>query len=282
MMGVVSRSGGLLPGWVTSVPRRSVGAGRVCTLPKAFPKQLPEDLIRVYRDSDALMTQVGGGLRYLAVVPEPRLAMGERTRPDPLARPSAAASLMHCARPISGSSCSTRPPTWSGVLGFITLTAPMAKSLLVELRRDANAGLLGYREPRFRTSLPTHRRCSCPRKTGRPARGEAPRTPKAAQVKPGRLRHNTAIAVLICSGGTAHICARPADRRRTPVLLGVCPGICHPLLMAGSKHDACGLHETARPLLRSAFRWTGVRRWSAPATTTNSRGEPCPPTPSCC
>ena len=105
MMRVVSRSGGLLPGWVTSVPRRSVGAGRVCTLPKALPKQLPEDVIRVYRDSDALMTQVGEGLRYLAVVPEPRLAMGERTRPGPLARPSAAASLMHFARPMSGSNC---------------------------------------------------------------------------------------------------------------------------------------------------------------------------------
>src|SRR6188472_3508448 len=35
-----------------------VGAGRMCTMPKAFPKEFREDVIRVYRDSDASMAQV--------------------------------------------------------------------------------------------------------------------------------------------------------------------------------------------------------------------------------
>src|SRR3954451_11194288 len=35
-----------------------VGAGRMCTMPKAFPKEFREDVIRVYRDSDASVAQV--------------------------------------------------------------------------------------------------------------------------------------------------------------------------------------------------------------------------------
>src|SRR5690349_11552690 len=35
-----------------------VGAGRMCTVPKPFPKEFREDVIRVYRDSDASMAQV--------------------------------------------------------------------------------------------------------------------------------------------------------------------------------------------------------------------------------
>jgi transposase-like protein len=35
-----------------------VGAGTMCIMPKAFPKEFREDVIRVYRDSDASMAQV--------------------------------------------------------------------------------------------------------------------------------------------------------------------------------------------------------------------------------
>src|SRR5690606_4400015 len=35
-----------------------VGAGRMCIMPKAFPKEFREDVIRVYRESDASMAQV--------------------------------------------------------------------------------------------------------------------------------------------------------------------------------------------------------------------------------
>src|SRR6188508_2565279 len=35
-----------------------VGAGRMCTVPKPFPKEFREDVIRVYRDSDVSMAQV--------------------------------------------------------------------------------------------------------------------------------------------------------------------------------------------------------------------------------
>ena len=40
------------------------------------------------------------------------------------------------------------------------------------------------------------------------------------------------------SGGTAQICARPVDRRHSPVALDVCPGMCHPFLMVGWNHVA--------------------------------------------
>jgi hypothetical protein len=52
----------------------------------------------------------------------------------------------------------------------------------------------------------------------------------------------------ICSGGTAQICARPMGRRHSPAVLGVCPGICHPLLMARSKHK----HRTRSPVPSAA------------------------------
>ena len=35
-----------------------VGAGRMFAMPKAFPKQFREDVIWVYRDSDASLSQV--------------------------------------------------------------------------------------------------------------------------------------------------------------------------------------------------------------------------------
>jgi transposase-like protein len=35
-----------------------VGAGRMCTVPKPFPKEFRQDVIGVYRDSDASMAQV--------------------------------------------------------------------------------------------------------------------------------------------------------------------------------------------------------------------------------
>ena len=39
-----------------------------------------------------------------------------------------------------------------------------------------------------------------------------------------------------CSGGTAQICARPVNRRHSPAA-HACQGICHPLVMPGSKHE---------------------------------------------
>src|SRR5690606_1294977 len=35
-----------------------VGAGRMCTMPKAFPKEFREDVIRVFRESDSSIAQV--------------------------------------------------------------------------------------------------------------------------------------------------------------------------------------------------------------------------------
>lgn len=38
--------------------RRCVGAGRMFTMPKAFPKEFREDVIRVYKDPDSSVAQV--------------------------------------------------------------------------------------------------------------------------------------------------------------------------------------------------------------------------------
>jgi transposase-like protein len=35
-----------------------VGAGRMCTVPKAFPREFREDVIRVYKSSDSSVAQV--------------------------------------------------------------------------------------------------------------------------------------------------------------------------------------------------------------------------------
>lgn len=40
-----------------------VGAGKVCTMPKAFPREFREDVIRVYRDSDSSVAQVAKDFR---------------------------------------------------------------------------------------------------------------------------------------------------------------------------------------------------------------------------
>jgi hypothetical protein len=49
---------GLLRGGDIQSTSMCVGAGRVCTMPKAFPKELGGDAIRVQRDSDSAIAQV--------------------------------------------------------------------------------------------------------------------------------------------------------------------------------------------------------------------------------
>ncbi len=53
-----------------------------------------------------------------------------------------------------------------------------------------------------------------------------------------------------CSGGTAQICARSVARRHSPAAQGVCQGICHPLLIAGSNHGWDAFALTDRGALR--------------------------------
>ena len=63
-------------------------------MPKAFPKEFREDVIRVYRDSDASMAQVAKDFGDLAVVPEAvarRSTSGDRSSPSRL-RPGASES----------------------------------------------------------------------------------------------------------------------------------------------------------------------------------------------
>jgi transposase len=50
------------------------------TMPKAFPNEFREDVIRAFRDSDASMAQVAKGLRDLAVVPEAVVDHDDRNR----------------------------------------------------------------------------------------------------------------------------------------------------------------------------------------------------------
>ena len=77
-------------------------------MPKAFPQEFREDVIRVYRGSDASMAQVAKDFGISPSCLKRWLAIDERDSSQLPAGPGLAARSRRCGRRTSGSSCSSR------------------------------------------------------------------------------------------------------------------------------------------------------------------------------
>jgi len=71
----------------------------------------------------------------------------------------------------------------------------------------------------------------------------------------------------LCSGGSPQICARPFARRHFPTALGVCPGICHPLLTSAIEaHDTDNRDLIRQPMqTQPTVAWLGRAAVRSPA-----------------
>jgi transposase-like protein len=84
-----------------------VGAGRMCTMPKAFPKEFREDVIRVYKDSDASVAQVAKDFGIWPSCLKRWLTIDERKSSSSTTSNDSSAIQMRSVKRTSGSTCSS-------------------------------------------------------------------------------------------------------------------------------------------------------------------------------